>query len=258
MLKSTIMQKLIVVLLLFSYVQSQAQADQLQKIEKDIKANAMEHKFDKQVVDLNNDQIKDYIYLYQCGEPKCIKVYLSVNGILKEQITEQCWNYELFNVSHKKTITLTLGHCCGESPYLSIRSFEFSKSQAVLKDNYVLTNTAYTRSGVLSPSFYNNPPEPAVVNTNNYNLRFSPSVELLKGEEKQNFTYGISEGTNIIAQIKVGSKINILSELIQRDRSWLFIEVDPSSLIGKDHPVSFDFKNQQLRGWISSRDVTRK
>jgi len=56
----------------------------------------------------------------------------------------------------------------------------------------------------------------------------------------------------------MGSKINILSELIQRDRSWLFIEVDPTFLVGKDHPVSFDFKDQQLRGWISSKYVTRK
>ena len=58
------MRKLFMALFLFSYIQSEAQADQLQKIEKDIKANAMEHKFNKQVIDLNNDQIDDYIYLY--------------------------------------------------------------------------------------------------------------------------------------------------------------------------------------------------
>lgn len=252
------MRKLFIVIFLFSYIQSQAQADRLQKIEKDIRASAMEHKFDKQIIDLNNDQIDDYIYLYQCGEPKCIKVYLNINGILKEQITEQCWSYQVFNTNNRKILTLTLGHCCGESPYVSIRSFEFNTTRLLIRDNYVLTNTAYTGSSMLSPPFYSKQAEPAIVNTNNYNLRFSPDTDLLKGAEKETFTFGITEGTNIIAQIKMGSKVNILSELIQQDRSWLFIEVDPTFLVGKSHPVSFDFKDQQLRGWISSKYVTRK
>ncbi|SDO81875.1 hypothetical protein SAMN05421820_1303 [Pedobacter steynii] len=145
-----------------------------------------------------------------------------------------------------------------ESPYVSIRSVEFDTNRALIKDNYVLTNGAYTGASMLSPPFYSKQREPAVINTNNYNLRFSPNTDLLKGAEKETFTFGITEGTNIIAQIKMGSKINILSELIQRDRSWLFIEVDPTFLVGKDHPVSFDFKDQQLRGWISSKYVTRK
>ncbi|NQX43682.1 hypothetical protein SAMN05421820_1302 [Pedobacter steynii] len=110
------MRKLFIVLFLFFYIQSQAQTDQLQKIENDIKANAMEHKFDKQIIDLNNDQIDDYIYLYQCGEPKCIKVYLNINGILKEQIAEQCWSYRVFNINNRKILTLILGHCCGKAP----------------------------------------------------------------------------------------------------------------------------------------------
>jgi hypothetical protein len=245
-------------LLLFSYLQSKAQIDQLQKIEKDIKANAMEHKFDKAIIDLNNDQIDDYIYLYQCGEPKCIKVYLNINGVLKEQITEQCWNYQLFNINNRKILTLTLGHCCGESPYVSIRSFEFNTTRALIKDNYVLTNTAYTGASRLSPPFYNNQPEPAVININNYNLRFSPDTDLLKGDEKATFPFGITEGTNIIAQIKMGSKINILSDSFSGTDPGYLSKWIPTFLVGKDHPVSFDFKDQQLRGWISSKYVTRK
>lgn len=106
--------------------------------------------------------------------------------------------------------------------------------------------------------FYSNEPKPVVINISNYNLRFSPDTDPLKGDEKETFTFRITESTNIIAQIKMGSKINILSELIQWDRSWLFIEVDLTFLVDKDHPVNFDFKDQQLRGWISSKYVTRK
>lgn len=252
------MKKLLTILLLFIYIQSQAQTNQLKKIEKFIRDNAMGNKFEKQIIDLNNDQVDDYIYLYQCGEPKCIKVYLNIKGVLKEQISEQCWTNKLSSANNKKKLTLTLAHCCGESPYVSIRSFEFSNSQAVIKDNYVLTNTEYTGSSMLSPDFYNSQSETAVINTSDYNLRFSPSTDLLQGEEKETFTYGTSEGTNIIAQIKMGSIINILSELIQKDKTWLFIEVDSVSLIGKNHPVDFNFKDQKLRGWVSSKYVTRK
>lgn len=246
-------------ILLFIATNIYGQSTKLDNIENEIRANAIGQRFDKQVVDLNNDKIDDYIYLYQCAEPKCIKLFLSIDGELKEQISEMCWGYDLYTIDNKKVLVLTLGDCCGESPYLSKRIFEFNPRKTILKENYVLTNIDYTSSSsLLEPKFYLSNQAFGKVTIADYNLRFSPTTDTLVDSEKNNFNYGAEDGTNIIAQIKIGSNINILSELVRKNKTWLFVEVDKKSISGKHNPVHFDFKDQKLRGWISDKYVERQ
>jgi hypothetical protein len=253
------MRTVATILFLTFLTQAFGQTSQLDKIESEIKKNAMEGKFDKQIIDLNNDGKDDIIYLYQCGEPKCIKVFLNIRGLYKEQINEQYISFALWNIDNKKMFNLILTHCCGESPYFSNRTFEFNQTSATLKDNYVLTNSEYTeQTNLLTPFSYSTNYFFVKVTLDNYNLRFSPNIEKLKGKAKETFTYGCEDGTNIIAKIKIASRIKVLSELIEKDRKWLFVEVEKSMIAEKCNPIDFDFENQKLRGWISDKYVERQ
>ncbi|QNK64562.1 hypothetical protein H7F33_08815 [Pedobacter sp. PAMC26386] len=244
-------------LVLFSNL-SFGQTPQLKEIENKIKKDAIGGKFEKQVVDLNNDGKNDIIYLYQCGEPKCIKVLLNIEGVYKEQVAEQCNSYAIRKINNQKLIYLTLTHCCGESPYVSKRVFEFNKTSASLKENYVLTNDEYTGNiALLMPLVYSENSVYVKVIADNYNLRFSPSIQKLEKEVKNTFVFGVEEGTNIIAKIKLGSTLKVLSELIEKDRTWLFVEVEKNTIGEKNSPIDFDFKGQKLRGWISDKYVTK-
>lgn len=52
------------------------------RVEADVRKNAREGIFEKVVIDLNEDQINDYVYTYSCGESDCIEVYLNKNDKL--------------------------------------------------------------------------------------------------------------------------------------------------------------------------------
>ncbi|MEA5426969.1 hypothetical protein [Arcicella lustrica] len=242
-------------------IQGFGQSSQINKIESEIKKNANDRTFEKQIIDLNNDGKNDIIYLYGCGEPNCITVFLNMDGQYKEQLHEQCNSYVLWNIDNKKMLYVRLTHCCGESPYLSNRVFEFNESSAIIKENYVLTNSSYTENThLLEPFIYFTNTFFVKVTIDNYNLRFSPSIDKLEGKVKETFTYACEDGTNIIAKIKIASKIKVLSEIIEKDRKWLFVEVENNTIAGKEecNPISFEFKNQKLRGWISDKYVTRE
>lgn len=253
------MQTVLTILFLTFLTQVFGQTTQLAKIESEIKKNATTGQFDKQIIDLNNDSKDDIIYIYQCGEPRCIKVFINIDGLYKEQISEQCISFSLWTVENKKILNLRLTPCCGESPYFSNRTFEFDQTSAILKDNYVLTNNEYTgQISILTPFSYSTNPFFVKVSLDNYNLRFSPSIEKLEGKAKEIFTYACEDGTNIIAKIKIASRIKVLSELIEKDRTWLFVEVEKSMISGGCNPITFDFKEQKLRGWISNKYVERE
>lgn len=128
----------------------------------------------------------------------------------------------------------------------------------MLKENYVLTNATYLEeSAFLTPKFYISQPWRATIRIDNYNLRFSPTIENLKGKDKESFTFGCEYGTNIIGKIKINSSIKVLAEYIEKDRKWLFVEVEKNQLSNPNTALDFDFKNQTLRGWISDKYVKK-
>ncbi len=238
----------------FFSIQCFAQNSQLERIEKEIKDNAMEGKYEKQTIDLNNDGVSDVIYTYQCAEPKCIEVYLNIDGTYQQVLKEFYIYSKLWQAGKEKQLSLTLLHCCGESPYVSKRLFGFSRKSIILLENYVVINSSYVIDAeFILPEVYL-PQSRFVKNTiDNYNLRFSPTVEKLSEEDKKSFTYGCEDGTNIIAKIKKDSSIKVLAELIEQERTWLFVEIEKESVSGSCNPVDFDFEGQKLRGWISGK-----
>lgn len=72
------------------------------KIEETLKKRAYEGKFDKLSIDLNADTKEDLIYTYQCGEPKCVAVYLKLDDTYKEVVNENCTAYSLWEKDEKK------------------------------------------------------------------------------------------------------------------------------------------------------------
>lgn len=235
------------------------QTSQLDKIETEIRKTAYEGRFDKNDLDLNNDGTNDMLYLYQCGEPSCVKVFLNIGGLYKEQVSEQFTAYNLMPDGNKRLLYLRLKHCCGESPYVSNRVFEFGDSSASLKENYVLTNFEYIAdTRLLMPTDYLPNAYSVKITADNYNMRFSPSTEKLSGKMKELFTYACEDGTNIIAKIKIGSTIKVLSERVEKNMKWLFVEIEKNTIAGSCNPIDFDFKDQKLRGWVSDEHVEKQ
>lgn len=254
------MIKSICCLVLFLPFLNYAQKNNLEAFESNLKKELGDlQTFQKHVVDLNNDTQSDVIYLYSCGEPLCVNVFLNINDSYQSVLYEQCSNYDLYKITDGKlALKLNLFHCCGESPYESIRSFEFNGKSAILKENYVKINEKYILNNKIIVPEYSLLEPYFVRNTvTDYNIRSTPSVETLEKREIELFTYGCEVGTNIIAKINLNSKIKVLSELIQNDRTWLFVEIEGSDLNSKCNPVDFEFKNQKLRGWISSKFITK-
>lgn len=226
---------------------------QLETIEKAIESNSMDG-FTKLDVDLDNDGDLDYIYLYQCAEPKCIEVYLNVNQKLEKVLSEFCYDYYLHNNLLKKDLIVKLNHCCGESPFTSVRSFNFGKDVIKLNENYVIFNDSYE---LLEPDYFLDTPYYVTTINEKYNVRFSPNIREYTEDEAMLIT---CEGnTNIIAKLKQGSTSKVISELIKEDRTWLFVEVSSKHLyIDKcNNPIDYNFEEQKLRGWISGGFVEK-
>ncbi|MFD0994239.1 hypothetical protein [Tenacibaculum geojense] len=224
---------------------------QIEIIEKNIKVNSISD-FEKLQTDLDNDNDLDYIYLYQCGEPKCIEVYLNVNNKLKKVINEPCYNYYLYN-GDIKHLTLKLNHCCGESPFTSNRVFNFKFDKVITIENYVLFNESYE---LLKPDNYLLSVYNVKILNNNYNVRFSPNIKEYDEDESM---FSCEPNTNIIGRLKENSTVKVLSELIKETRIWLYVEIESNSLNHQlcNNPIDYEFKGQKLRGWISNNFVEK-
>ncbi|WP_299677010.1 hypothetical protein [uncultured Tenacibaculum sp.] len=225
--------------------------EQLEVIEKKIKSVSITD-FQKLEVDLDNDNDLDYIYLYACAEPNCIEVYLNINQNLKKVIHEFCNNYYLYD-GKQKDLVVKQNHCCGESPFTSHRVFNFQSDTLIIKENYVIFNESYE---LLKPE--TKLPKTYTVKTinDNYNIRFSPNIKKYSESES---AFSCVTNTNIIGKLKKGSTIKVLSELIKKERIWLFVEIESESLNNTlcYNPINYEFKKQKLRGWISNNFVEK-
>lgn len=217
-------------------------------IEKRITENSMDG-FKKLEVDVDDDNDLDYIYLYQCGEPKCVEVYLNKRNRLEKVISEFCYIYYLYEDNGKKSITIPQTHCCGESPFTSFRTFNFTKDDIQLKDNYVLFNESYE---LLNPKVFLETSYYIKTINNDYNVRFSPNIRKYTQEESM---FSCQPNTNIIGKLKKNSRLKVLSTLIKPNRTWLFVEIESKHLNTTIcySPIDYGFKNQKLRAWISNK-----
>jgi hypothetical protein len=234
--------------------QSFGQTVFLEEVEQEMWENAVDRKICKQIVDLNGDGIYDVVYSSSCGELTCIRVFLQINGKYVEQLNSGCSSYYL----EKKSIELTEGSCCGESAFISHRIFEFDKTSAHLVENYIITSTNYTEGKRTYPrsDFHKSPYYVRVLN-NNYNLRFSPDTAAIINEADVNFT--CQPYTNIIAKLKIRSRLKVLAEDSDGDRTWLYVETGEETLADRcwitdfDEITWFNHQHPAIRGWVSGR-----
>lgn len=245
---------------------------QLENIEKSIKESSIPGGYTCTAIDIDNDGDVDYIITYQTAEPRSIRVYMNVNGKLEKVIDEFTGSieYEIAKYGElenmKNRLVCTLGHCCGESYYHSVRSFEFENDQAILKENYVEFDAAlpldYAKQTDVPLRFWKTTVVYSVMLEREYNVRYFPSVDKFTPRneyEKQIAGIACIEGTNIIVQVNKGVVADVLYEMPDSsdERKWLLVEIPNQYLTGNCNPVDFGFEGQKLRGWISDKYVTK-
>lgn len=233
----------------------------LQKITESIKENAIGD-ISTICIDFDNDGDNDYLFTYSCGESNCFEVFLTINGKLERVIKEFgyiSYNYENsidFQPSYL-ILKSDLNHCCGESPFDSFRRFVFKNDKFYIIENYIrydhenyclddrLWDYSFFPTKFLLNSY-------SVKMTKENNIRFSADLE----EHKADFV--CVENSNIIGQLKKDTEVTVIAEKSGEDkdiRTWLYVEIDESDLEIKtcSSPLSYDFKGQKLRGWISDK-----
>ena len=231
------------------------------KIEQEMRKSANDgEEVKKQIVDLNNDGKDDLIYSCSCGELLCIRVYLQIKGEYVKVIDTVCTSYDLITDGKNKNLRLTEYSCCGESPFTLYQTYHFNQTSAILVEDYIITNKEYTKGKMITPSSYLKEFYYVKTLNDNYNLRFSPDLLPFDGSNEENFLFTCQPLTNIIATIKIGARLKVLSELPAGQRTWLYVEVEENALKDKCYITDFDSTNEHhsIRGWISNRYVEKE
>lgn len=223
----------------------------IDSIEKGIREKTMSD-FEKKIIDIDNDGDDDYLYFYQPAESKYLEVYLNNNSLnLKKVIDEFCYTYSLNN----NKLQVKRNHCCGESPFKSVRKYGLKKDSVFIIENYVLCNNEQElvepKNILNKEQIYN-----VRIKTSDYNVRYSPNIKYFKEEDS---FFSCEENTNIIGKLKKNSSVKVLSTMKTKERNWLFVEIDEKNLNAEkcQSPITYDYKNQKLRAWISDKLTTR-
>jgi hypothetical protein len=219
-------------------------------------------------IDLDNDDDKDYLFTYCCGESNCFEVYLTINGKLERVIREfGNLSFDYNNSVDFKPSNLVLksdfNHCCGESPFDSHRKFIFKNDHFEIVENYVRydhENYCYDDrlwDYTFFPSKFLPNPYFVKITEEKNNIRFSADLEGHKAD------FVCIENSNVIGQLKKNAIVTVLAEMKGKDgdlRTWLYIEVNESDLNKEtcNSPLTYDFKGQKLRGWISDKYTKRQ
>jgi hypothetical protein len=233
-----------------------------EKAEREMLGNANDgEEVKKQSADLNGDGREDLIYSCGYGEMIGIRVFLQTGDGYVEAINTGCTSFTLPTSPAENRQLQLVENSGGESPFTSYRTFIFDGTSARLVENYIVTNKDYTEGRItVPPSLTDNPYH--VKTLTNCNLRFSPDMEVFKNSADIGFTLG--RHTNIIAVVKAGVRLKVLSEFPAEGRTWLYVEVEEQSIENSqvtdfDAISSFnDHRHPSLRGWISNRYVKRE
>lgn len=247
---------------------AQNESDSIDAVIKEYKenyANTSED-FSIKLIDVDNDHDLDYIFSFGCGEGNCLRVHLNTNGTYKKVIDEfGVVSVDFIDSRNNKASKLTLNsvtnHCCGESPFGSHRDFSFVADEVVLENNYVSYNHEYYNDEdnyrlVLLPGDALEEAYDVRITTDNYNVRFSADLN------SHNASFTCDEQTNIIAKLYKGAVVSVLATYKGNDheeRTWLYVEIS-NEAINDDvcsSPISYDFEQQKLRGWISNKYVEK-
>lgn len=220
-------------------------------------------------IDLDNDNDNDFIFIYRCGESSCFDIYLSGSYGFKKIVDSEPGNvsYDFDNSVNSGLSNLIIesshNHCCGESPFISFRQFCFIDDSLEIIENYVrfdYENYCFDANSwdyIFTPEQFLASPYIVIITNQDYNVRFSADLE----DHKADFT--CFDNSNIIGKLKLNSSVKVLAEKKGKDsslRTWLYVEIDKSYLNFKycEDPLTYDFKEQKLRGWISNKFTVKK
>ena len=233
----------------------------IKKEEQKMIANSIDGKLEKQTEDLNGDGEDDIIFFYAAGETHNIRVYLQSKHKYYKKIDTTCGAYSLYQVESTGRFRIQLNEwqCCGESPFLWSFACEFDKMSVSIVENFIKINDEYTENKRTDPVSLLDTPYYVKTLNDNYNIRFSPDMDSFSN--KSDVWLTCIQNTNIIATIKAGAVLKVLSEHFDNERIWLYVEVEEKSIIDKCETKDF-FKVENrpppsLRGWISGKYTER-
>jgi hypothetical protein len=209
-----------------------------------------------QNVDLDGDGDLDLIFSYQYSEAENIKVYMNV-GDKPKLVLDELFKYMGLSDKDKK-LTIDLWDDDGDS-FIWKRIYTFEKDRIKLLNSYVSFNSAYAlgKGSVIPANFLSEPYYVHILT--DYNLRYTPSLELLNASTEDNWKLHLTckESTNIIGLLKAGTALEVLAEYKTKDRNWLYVEVSGKALDETCTLISFPAEEFSLRGWISDKNVRK-
>jgi hypothetical protein len=228
----------------------------LEKEEQEMRKNAIDGYVDKQSADLNGDGAEDFVYTYAVSDFSTLRVYLQSDGKYVRPLETLCLSYSLEAADGGQRLQIMNGECCGENPFTLWRTYTFGTGKAQLVENYVATDIDYTGNRQSLPLSTTANPYQATTLNDGYNLRFSPDMEAFEDSDPDNFMFTCLPKTNIIATLKAGTVLKVLSEQISGERTWLYVEAAEKDLKSKCD-LNFDFLENHptpaVRGWVSGR-----
>ncbi|MDR2146808.1 MAG: hypothetical protein LBE91_10160 [Tannerella sp.] len=233
----------------------------LEREEQEMLANSIDGKVRKQTEDLNGDGEDDIIFFYAAGETHNICIYLQYKGRYYRKIDTTCGAYSLYRVEHtgKSKIQLHDWQCCGDSPFFWTFAYGFDGLSVSIVENFITVNNEYVEDKKTCPVSLLDTPYHVKTLNSNYNIRFSPDTDSFFNKSDVWFT--CTQNTNIIATLKAGANLKVLSEQSDGERIWLYVEVRENSIMDKCETKDFfniaSRPSPSLRGWISRQYTER-
>jgi hypothetical protein len=234
----------------------------MEKEEQEMQAACIDGKMEKRTVDVNGDGEEDLLYYYAVGEIHNFRAYIRYKDEYIRKIDILCGNYSIYRDDRTDDTRIRLQEwgCCGENPFFRTWTYKFDGIAVSITENYIETNEEYTEGKKTAPASWLDAPYYVTTLNDNYNLRFSPDMDAFTNEADVWFT--CRPNTNIIATVKSGIRLKVLSEQSGEGRTWLYVEVEIDALRDKcDTETDFDKENLPtpvLRGWVSGRYTERE
>ena len=205
-------------------------------------------------LDLDHDGDQDLIYTGESGaEPFCVRIFINKADkfikVFDEFSNEPKLEFEDGNLKHL-TVFQTL--CCGENYEEHVEKWKLDVNKDALgklkvEDYYVFVEH-------LDPKSYDTPYTVRI--TADANIRYSPKLNV-KVDTIYKDQLNMQE--NIIANVRKDEIVDVLGEFNDENdgRTWLYVEVDQTSLVTIGDWIASDGDSFKIRGWISKKNTEK-
>jgi hypothetical protein len=225
----------------------------MEKEEREMQSACISGEIEKRATDVNGDGKDDLLYYYRVGEIHNFRAYIRSKGGYIKKIDILCGDYSIYRDDRTGDTRIRLQEwgCCGENPFFQTWTYQFDGTTVSIPENYIETYEVYTEGKKTAPSSWLDNPYYVRTLNDSYNLRFSPDMDIFEGSNEENFLFTCQPNTNIIATVKSGVRLKVLSEQSGEERTWLYVEVEEDALYDRwdKHTKHAIHCRHGLHGW---------